>query len=104
MAVFLSAGDLDATMADLLGHYPPETAAAVVQRASWPEQIVLRGTLATIAAQAREAGVDRTAMILVGDALRNEGEASLLYDAGFTHGYRRAEPGTDEAAPAGEDR
>ncbi|NLT92067.1 MAG: hypothetical protein GXY02_02940, partial [Actinobacteria bacterium] len=42
-------------------------------------------------AQAAEAGIDRTAMILVGDALRNEGDASLLYDPGFTHGYRAAE-------------
>ncbi len=69
------------------------TAAAIVQRASWPEQVVLRGTLATIADQAEEAGVDRTAMILVGDALLNEGDPSLLYDAGFTHGYRTAEDG-----------
>ena len=80
-----------------------DAVAAVVQRASWPEQLVLRGTLATIAGQAREAGVDRTAMILVGDALRNEGEASLLYDAGFTHGYRRAEePGGPDGGPAGQ--
>ena len=63
---------------------------------------MLRGTLATIAAQAVEAGVDRTAMILVGDALRNEGEASLLYDRGFTHGYRKAEAGRRAAdAPLG---
>jgi precorrin-4/cobalt-precorrin-4 C11-methyltransferase len=91
MAVFLSAGDLTGTVAELRQHYPAETAAAVVQRASWPEQLVLRGTLETIAQQAEAAGVDRTAMILVGDALRGEGEASLLYDPGFTHGYRQAE-------------
>ena len=90
------------TVAALCEHYPAETAAAIVQRASWPEQVVLRGTLATIAAQAAAAGVDRTAMILVGDALRNEGDASLLYDAGFTHGYRRAEePGGADAARRG---
>lgn len=91
MAVFLSAGKLEETVAALREHYSGATAAAIVQRASWPEQKVLRGTLATIAAQAAEAGIDRTAMILVGDVLRNEGDASLLYDAGFTHGYRRAE-------------
>lgn len=91
MAVFLSAGDLEGTVADLREHYPAGTAAAIVQRASWPEQVVVRGTLESIAAQAAEAGIDRTAMILVGDALRNEGDASLLYDPGFTHGYRAAE-------------
>lgn len=101
MAIFLSAGDLRGTVAGLLEHYPSATAAAIVQRASWPEQVVLRGTLETIAAQAEDAGVDRTAMILVGDALRNEGEASLLYDAGFTHGYRAAEePGDAAGGPA----
>jgi precorrin-4/cobalt-precorrin-4 C11-methyltransferase len=91
MAIFLSAGDLEGTVAALREHYPAETAAAIVQRASWPEQVVVRATLATIAAQAAAAVVDRTAMILVGDALRNEGDASLLYDAGFSHGHRRAE-------------
>lgn len=91
MAVFLSAGDLEGTVADLREHYPAGTAAAIVQRASWPEQVVVRGTLESITAQAAEAGIDRTAMILVGDALRNEGDASLLYDPGFTHGYRAAE-------------
>lgn len=104
MAIFLSAGDLEGTVASLREHYPDETAAAIVQRASWPEQVVLRGTLATIAVQAAAAGIDRTAMILVGDALRNEGDASLLYDAGFTHGFRQAEePGGAAAGPATED-
>jgi precorrin-4/cobalt-precorrin-4 C11-methyltransferase len=104
MAIFLSAGDLEGTVAELREHYLAETAAAIVQRASWPEQVVVRGTLATIAAQAAAAGVDRTAMILIGEALRNAGDASLLYDAGFTHGYRRAEePGGAAAGPAPED-
>jgi precorrin-4/cobalt-precorrin-4 C11-methyltransferase len=102
MAIFLSAGDLTGTVAALREHYPAETAAAIVQRASWPEQLVLRGTLETIAAQARAAGVDRTAMILVGDALRGEGEASLLYDPGFTHGYRRAEERGQDVDVSGE--
>jgi len=101
MAIFLSAGDLDGTVAELRTHYAAHTAAAVVQRASWPEQLVLRGTLETIAARAREAGVDRTAMILVGDALCNEGDPSLLYDPGFAHGFREAErPGGAAAGPA----
>jgi precorrin-4/cobalt-precorrin-4 C11-methyltransferase len=97
MAVFLSAGRLEDTIAALRTHYPADTAAAIVQRASWPEQKVLRGTLETIAAQASEAQIDRTAMILVGDVLRNEGDASLLYDRGFSHGYRAA---AGEAAAA----
>ena len=106
MAIFLSAGDLEGTVAALREHYPRETAAAIVQRASWPEQVVLRGDLTTIAGQAVAAGIDRTAMILVGDALRNEGDASLLYDTGFSHGYRQAtEQGDADGGPvAAEER
>jgi precorrin-4/cobalt-precorrin-4 C11-methyltransferase len=91
MAVFLSAGHLTETVAALREHYPEQTTVAIVQRASWPEEKVVRGTLATIVAQAVAAGVERTAMILVGDVLRNEGQASLLYDRAFTHGYRAGE-------------
>lgn len=90
MAIFLSAGHLADTIAALCLHYPPTTPAAIVQRASWPQQKILRGTLATIAAQAEAEGIDRTAMILVGDVLANEGEASKLYDKAFAHGYREA--------------
>lgn len=91
MAIFLSAGHLEDTVAALGEHYPPTTPTAIVQRASWPEQCIIRGTLATLAAQAAEAGIDRTAMILVGDVLANDGEASKLYDKTFAHGYRAAE-------------
>jgi len=96
MAIFLSAGRLAETCAALRTHYPPETAAAVVQRVTWPEQVVLRGTLASIAQQAEEAAVDRTAMVLVGEALRNDGDASMLYDPTFTHSYRRPPDSTRE--------
>ncbi len=88
MAIFLSAERLDDTVAALCEHYPATTPAAIVQRATWPEQKIIRGTLATIAAQATAEGIDRTAMILVGDVLKNEGEASKLYDKAFAHGYR----------------
>ena len=89
MAIFLSAGHLADTVSALCAHYPETTPVAIIQRASWPEQRILRGTLADIAAKA--AGIDRTAMILVGDVLANEGEASKLYDKTFAHGYREAE-------------
>jgi len=90
MAIFLSAGKLEETVAALRTRYAATTPVAIVQRASWPEQKILRGTLETIAAQATAESIDRTAMILVGDVLANAGDPSLLYDAGFTHGYRDA--------------
>ena len=91
MAIFLSAGHLRDTIAELLRHYLATTPAVIVQRASWPEQKIIRGTLATIAEQAETEGIDRTAMILVGDVLANAGEASKLYDRAFSHGYRQGE-------------
>lgn len=88
MAIFLSADRMNDTVAALRRHYPDETPVAVVQRASWPEQRIVWGTLANIAGLAAEVGIDRTAMILVGDVLANRGERSKLYDPEFSHGYR----------------
>jgi precorrin-4/cobalt-precorrin-4 C11-methyltransferase len=76
----------------LRGAYPPETPAAVVAKASWPDEEVVEGTLAEIAGKVREAGIDRQALILVGDVLRARREglaaASKLYDREFSHGFR----------------
>ncbi len=89
MCIFLSAGMMEQVVAELLaGGCPPDTPAAVVEKASWPEQRIIRGTLADIAAKA--AGIRKTAMILVGAALSDmETAASKLYDAGFSHGCRQ---------------
>jgi precorrin-4/cobalt-precorrin-4 C11-methyltransferase len=58
--------------AELLPHYGPDCPVAVVAWASWPQELVLRGTLATIAGEVEAAGVRRTAVILVGPALERE--------------------------------
>ncbi|MEI7959127.1 MAG: cobalt-precorrin-4 C(11)-methyltransferase, partial [Verrucomicrobiota bacterium] len=63
---------------------------AVVYRASWPDQKIVQGTLADIAAQVAEAGIGKTAMIVVGRALERQGAVSRLYAGDFTHGYRQA--------------
>ncbi len=92
MCIFLSAGMMEQVAAELIaGGCPPETPAAVVEKASWPEQRVVRGTLADIAGKAQAAGIRKTAMIVVGQALSDEETAaSRLYDAGFSHEYRRS--------------
>ena len=91
MALFLSSGPMESTCAALLeGGYPPDTPAAVVYKASWPEQKVLRGTIATIAAQAEAENIHNTALILIGRFLGNDYELSKLYDASFSHGFRAA--------------
>ncbi|WP_304617805.1 precorrin-4 C(11)-methyltransferase [Paracoccus sp. (in: a-proteobacteria)] len=85
LAIHLSIHALDHVVADLTPHYGPDCPVAVVWRASWPDQRVIRATLATIRAQ----GIDRTALILVGPALAAEGfNDSRLYAADYDRRYR----------------
>lgn len=73
LVLHLGTQAIDEIVAALIPHYGPECPAAVVARASWLDELVLRGTLATIAAQVTESGVRRTATILVGPALAAAG-------------------------------
>jgi precorrin-4/cobalt-precorrin-4 C11-methyltransferase len=73
MAIHLGAQAIEEIAAALEPHYGPGCPVAVVARASWPDEVVLRGTLAGIAGQVREAGIRRSAIILVGPALAAEG-------------------------------
>ena len=88
MAIFLSVQELGQVVADLLTGYPASTPIAVIYKASWPEEQIIRGTLATIVDQVSSAGVRKTAQILVGDFLNTTYERSRLYDPGFSHEYR----------------
>jgi len=90
MAIFLSVQMIDNVVERLSHHYGEETPIAVVQRATWPDQKIVTGTLSTIAEIVKEAGITKTAQILVGDFLDTEYELSKLYDPGFTHEYRVA--------------
>ena len=90
MAVFLSAGLLPELEKELLkGAYTEETPAALVYKASWPEEKRLRCTVGTLATCAKENGIDRTALVLVGDFLSGTEERSRLYAPDFTTGYRK---------------
>ena len=89
MVIFLSAGMLEKLREELLaGGYAPDTPAAVVFKATWPEEKVLRGTVDKLAELAGEYGIEKTALILVGHFLGEDYERSLLYDPGFSHGFR----------------
>lgn len=91
MVLFLSSAMLKELANELIaGGYPPETPAALVYKASWPDERVLRGPLASIPAMAEEAGISKTALVLVGGFLGDEYDLSRLYDASFSHGCRRA--------------
>ncbi|MDQ0287456.1 precorrin-4/cobalt-precorrin-4 C11-methyltransferase [Desulfofundulus luciae] len=89
MCIFLSVHQMDQVVEELLaGGYTPQTPALVVEKASWPEERLLRGTLADIADQVKEAGITRTALVLVGDVFNSPYQLSQLYDPQFCHGYR----------------
>lgn len=93
MAIFLSVGMIHEVTRELLVYYPADTPAAVVEKASWPDERIVKGTLTDIAAKVTDAGISKTAMILVGNFLGDHYAASRLYDKTFTHGYRTAECG-----------
>jgi precorrin-4/cobalt-precorrin-4 C11-methyltransferase len=91
MMIFLSVGMIDTVVAELeQGGYPSHTPIAVVEKASWPDERTVRGTLATIGRQVKEAGITKTAMIVVGEVLAGRLEReSRLYATGFSHEYRQ---------------
>ena len=100
LCIFLSVSRIDEVVeACLKGGRKAATPAAVVCRASWPDQRHVGGTLADIAAKTVEAGFERQSMILVGEPLGPSllglkmTEYSKLYDPEFSHGYRKASSG-----------
>lgn len=91
MCIFLSITMLDEVVAELMaGGYAADTPIAIVQRASWPEQKIVRATLATIVAEIQGKNIDRTAMIVVSRCLGADYELSRLYAPEFSHMYRKA--------------
>lgn len=95
LVIYLSVGMIEKVVEQLLeGAYTSTTPAAIVCRASWDDEQIIQGTLADIAEKVRVAGIDRQALIIVGDVLaaRREGlkARSLLYDGDFSHGFRES--------------
>ena len=91
MCIYLSISMLDKVVAELMaGGYPAETPIAIVQRASWPDEKIVRGTLETIVADIADKDIDRTAMIVVSRCLGADYELSRLYAPEFSHMFRKA--------------
>ncbi|MCQ4865998.1 precorrin-4 C(11)-methyltransferase [Pseudoflavonifractor phocaeensis] len=91
MVLFLSTGLLEDVEKELMeGGYSPDTPAAIVYKATWPEEKVCRCTVSTLARTARENSVTKTALITIGGFLGAEYDRSKLYDPAFTHGCREA--------------
>ncbi|MCD8004192.1 MAG: precorrin-4 C(11)-methyltransferase [Oscillospiraceae bacterium] len=94
MVIFLSAGLLEGVQRELLkGAYTEDTPAALVYKASWPEERVAYCPLGRLARTGQESGISKTALVLVGEFLRRGGyQRSRLYDPAFTTGFRRGKP------------
>jgi precorrin-4/cobalt-precorrin-4 C11-methyltransferase len=91
LCIFLSVQKIGRVAHTLAEHYGWEAPVAVVYRASWPDEQVLRGRLNDIEEAVEARDIDRTAIILVGPALRDEDRRSKLYDSGFSHGFREGD-------------
>lgn len=91
MVIFLSAGQLERLSERLIaGGYAPDTPAAIVYKATWPDEKVVRTTVADLAAAGAREGITKTALITVGGFLGTEYERSKLYDPTFTTEFREA--------------
>lgn len=91
MAVYLSASMTGRLSAELIaGGYDPETPAAIVYKATWPEEKCISCTVGSLEKAAEENGIKKTAVILVGEAVSPEAfDKSKLYDPEFTTGFRK---------------
>ena len=91
MAVFLSGGMLERVQEELLkGAYTEDTPAALVYKATWPEEKTVRCTVGTLAQAGEAHGISKTALVLVGNFLDSPYEKSKLYDPAFTTEFREA--------------
>jgi precorrin-4/cobalt-precorrin-4 C11-methyltransferase len=93
MVIFLSVGMIEKVRDELLKGYPEDTLVVVIEKVSWPEQKIVRCILKDIVDKVKKAGIKKTALIYVGDALRASQQSlkkeSRLYCKEFKHGYRK---------------
>lgn len=90
MVLFLSSGMTELVQAELLqGAYTENTPCAIVYKATWQDEKVIRGSVGELCQLAKENGITKTALIVVGDVLGNDYELSKLYDKHFTTGFRQ---------------
>ena len=90
MVIFLSISMIEELVEKLCTSYPKNTKVAVVYKASWEDEKRIVSTLENIAEEVKKAGIGKTALVIVGNALGDEFEVSRLYDKHFSHEYRKA--------------
>ena len=93
MAIFLSVGMIEKVRDELIQGYPGDTPVVIIEKATWPEQKVIRGALKDIVGLVKNADIKKTALIYVGESLRASesslGKESKLYHKDFKHEYRK---------------
>ena len=90
IVIFLSVDKISEVARQLSYGYGSGTPVAVVSRASWPDEKIIKGTLKDIAGKVKREKINRQALIFAGDVLRKEGfKKSRLYDKCFAHSYRK---------------
>lgn len=96
MVIFLSSGLMDKVQEELIaGGYDPETPAAIVYKATWPDEKKVSCTVGTIAETGRKENISNLALILVGNFLGDNYERSKLYHPGFTTAFREGDGTAD---------
>lgn len=91
MVLFLSTALTEKLQQDLTeGGYADDTPAAIVYKATWPDEKKYYCTVGTLHSTVRENGLKGTALIIVGDCMGNDYDRSLLYDPAFTHAFRKS--------------
>ncbi len=89
MIIFLSVGMIDELVKRLMEGYSENTPAAVVYKATWKDEKIVRGTLSDIALKTKEAGINKTALVIIGNCLGDDYELSKLYDKNFKTEFRK---------------
>jgi precorrin-4/cobalt-precorrin-4 C11-methyltransferase len=93
MVLFLSVGMIEKVRDELLKGYPENTPVAVIYKASWPDQKIIRGSLKNVVELVKTSGIKKTALIYVGEVLKASteftGKRSRLYHEDFKHEYRK---------------
>lgn len=90
LCIFLSVSLIENVVADLLAAgLSKDTPVAVVEKASWQDEKILRSNLENIVAQVKAEKIERTALIIVGDCLNKNYEKSQLYSPNFSHMFRK---------------
>ncbi|MEN6488885.1 MAG: SAM-dependent methyltransferase, partial [Smithella sp.] len=89
LCIYLSGRNVEKTIETLVPYYGVNCPAAVIFHVSWPDEEIVRGTLGDIVKKVEKAALGQTSIILVGHALSRDIPVSKLYDAKFSHGFRK---------------